>query len=150
MLSEDSSATVNWLRLDCSPLKDQLVGLCDTWVAALAGLLASMAAKGLGELEGELARAAAELGEGGEECGDQATTAKALEALHGRLEGERGEWRQRVEACVERYEALVGQLQAALAEGELERVAALQALWATVQAALDGVPARLRALQGAC
>lgn len=160
VLSEDSSSTVRWLRLDCSPLKEQLVGLCDTWVAALSGLLASMAAKGLGELEQELRQAVAQLGagaEGEDEAGEsgeagagggQPATAEELEALHGRLEGEREEWRQRVDACLERYEALAG-LQAGVAEGELERVEALQALQARVLGALDGVPARLRAMQGA-
>lgn len=145
MLSEDSASTVRWLRLDCSPLKQQLVGLCDGWVAAFQGLLACLAARQLAALEqelgahvaalqgrpapaatpqegqqqedaGEAGEAAAEAGgaqqqdgegDAGSDAGGQ-DAAAALEALHARLEGERGELAARLEACREKYEALAG------------------------------------------
>lgn len=131
VLSEDASSSVRWLRLDASTLKQQLVGLADNWAGAFTGLLASTAARQLTGLEAELQAhvealagkeegqgaaaaqegevgPAAELGAGGhgEEEGRQAAL-EALEALHGRLEGEREDLAQRVAACQDRYGALV-------------------------------------------
>jgi hypothetical protein len=45
VLSEDSASTLRWLRLDCSTLKQQLVTLCDGWVAAFVALLSNLASR---------------------------------------------------------------------------------------------------------
>ena len=166
---------MRWLRLDASTLKQQLVTLCNNWMSAFSGLLASLASRQLsglhdelqahvtgrhaampevaaltGEgkaLEGAQAAAGAEAesaaGAGAAEGERAAEGAEAemdhhqqqqqpeqadavaapvlaevaevdtqqaveeLEALHGRLEGEREELAQRVAACQEQYDALV-------------------------------------------
>ena len=164
MLSEDGASNVRWLRLDASTLKQQLVTLCDNWVSAFSGLLASLASRQLGGLHGELQahvaaltgrpapkaaaegedEADAEAAEGEQlqspegakqaqeaeqaeavtECApaevaevaeaaaqvaevDKQQAADELEALHGRLEGDREELAQRLAGCQEQYDALV-------------------------------------------
>lgn len=134
MLSEDGASNVRWLRLDCSTLKKQLVALCDNWVGAFSGLLAALAARQLAGLEEELQSHVAQLSGNapvGQPSGGDAAEAEqgkqtvgmeeegqaegqaesdpvaVLEALYGRLEGEREELAQRLAACQEKYEALV-------------------------------------------
>lgn len=191
VLSEDSASTLRWLRLDCSTLKQQLVTLCDGWVAAFVALLSNLASRQLSTLSEELPRHIAELlgrsgqctappkmgaalqdsasarqdeelpgqlelqqsdlnaegveagleggteaeaeaevevapmlaqaegttqlGSAPEQLGGQVpmtaeerqAAAERLEALHGRLEGEREELEQRIADCQEKYGALV-------------------------------------------
>ena len=61
MLGEDSASNVRWLRLDASTLKQQLVALCDNWVNAFTGLLASLATRQLSSVTTELQEATAAL-----------------------------------------------------------------------------------------
>lgn len=61
VLSEDGASNVRWLRLDASLLKQQLVTLCDNWVSAFQGLLASQASRHLAGLTEELTTHVAQL-----------------------------------------------------------------------------------------
>jgi hypothetical protein len=125
---------------------------------------------------------------------ERQAAAERLEALHGRLEGEREELEQRIADCQEKYGALVNLqvggsmhqacwwckrgvqgrallasrraavkrsvkrsllkdhidvralVQAEVSDADLERIDHLSVLWDEFVAAMDGMPARLRAL----
>jgi hypothetical protein len=48
--SEDSTTNMRFLRIDCGPLKQTLVGHCEQWVARFTGLLSQLAAQELKSL----------------------------------------------------------------------------------------------------
>lgn len=61
VLGEDSTTNMRFLRIDCGPLKQMLVGHCEQWVQKFTGLLNQLAAQELSALHDHFQQNAAAL-----------------------------------------------------------------------------------------
>lgn len=160
VLCEDSASSVRWLRLDASMLKQQLVTLCDNWVAAFQGLLASLASRQLSGLTDELTNYIGQLkgrapqpppcqaaaGEGEEGLQDRGKASdtdgsdEAAQGAAGKLNALAPAQAQRTQQqTVEELEALHGRLQAHREELE-ERVVECQQKYEALVQLQVGIP----------
>lgn len=153
MLTEDGASNVRWLRLDASTLKQQLVTLCDNWVSAFSGLLASLASRQLSGLHDELQahvaaltgkpapKPAAVAGEGEDGALEGAQAAEGAEAEQVQQQQQPPEGAEQAEAVAESALPEVAELH------KQQAVEALEALHGRLEGEREELAQRLAACQ---
>lgn len=142
VLGEDSSATMRFLRLDCSTLKQTLVASCELWATRFTALLTTLARQQLTALEEALVEPTKALAE--QEATGSAGWAQ-LEEVHARLAGDVDELEGKVRQCQERYTALES-LEVPLLSEEVGALHQLPAKWTAFLHAMKALAAQLAEL----
>ncbi|KAG1668463.1 hypothetical protein FOA52_005236 [Chlamydomonas sp. UWO 241] len=135
---EDTTTTMRFLRIDCGPLKQTLVGHCEAWVAKFTGLLGSLAAAELASLHGYF-----------KANRDALTVVPAsldqlaeVVNLHKRLVDERKATEARFEPLREKFRALE-RFEVQISEDQLVQLDSLDHEWSKFQGGLDDSGSKL-------
>jgi len=121
---EDSITNMHFLRIDCAPLKQTLLGHCEQWVGKFTGLLNSLAATELNAIHEHFTSSAQQLAAHPTTMDQLAN----LVNLHARLLDERKKMEARFEPLREKYKVLARH-EVPVPEEQLERLDALNPAW---------------------
>ncbi|GIM07381.1 hypothetical protein Vretimale_11536 [Volvox reticuliferus] len=135
---EDSATNMRFLRIDCGPLKQTLVGHCEAWVAKFTGLLGQLALAELKALHAYFKEYREAL------CVAPASLEQLAElvGLHRRLADERRRTEARFEPLRDKYK-LLERYEVGAKEEEAALLEALEPAWTAFQALLDETAGKL-------